>query len=1712
MHLRKSATGSVPGAKVDRIIYNCIWWWVKGLCVARYFRMLLPPLCVFALVWTALACRETSRTEDTEILLAITSTQWVDVLELLVRNIDYDLAVSRYDLGGRDLTKESYRILLTPPVGEAGQIFVHARGMVNAETAVSKGAILTFARERHLEVALQLTPTIDSDGDGFAACSLAGCDCDDHDAKVNPFTRERCDDNVDNNCSGLPINEGCACTDEAVQPCTPLSAELRHLAGIGRCQLGTVACVDGMWEGECDGGDFVEEIASNFVDDDCDGSVDEGSPCRSGETRPCHRGFVDDDDNPDAAMRDRASDLAKGVCRNPATGLPYGVQRCIEEGGRSTWGTCEGDVLPQRDPVAGFGWLELPPNLAKGDTGQCDGLDNDCDGLYDEDFFDADGDGFTSCGTCPEKDSEPKLCIDSIDCDNGNRNINPSMHEICGNTVDEDCRCDHDPQDRVMGSEGSVIGLPVVDLAGIRACRSQDAYLHCDAQVRSDDTTPGLCADRPQSYYHGYFGPTASDRDCYFCGESFGRDCGAGVCTTKEADCAVCDAADPPDASLLAFARPLCATAGGGCRGLEEPLWEAITESDPNGDCGGFACTGYYAGIVDGRCYEKRAQTAEEVRCRGYAQCETAADLCPGETAAAAEPMALPGICQKVTGGCSETMEPNFAPQDNGEDLFDDCDATYVCNTNDDSNGGGPFYHGVRDPTLNDNLDNPFCYLNAEVSDAACNGQGACQSRAEACALADEGEIAAGRAPCTHVVDANDSCRGTAGPRYAFVEAFADPYGECGDSSCDGNGGCTAQKGSSCGAGSTCDAGFTCVDGVCCNEACDAACMACVGSLTGQPDGFCAPLMVSQGDPGKCGENIGCTGTVTTCICQAGTGQCLHANAAACANDGECASGHCICVGAGCLLKACSSNSCMCGFDANSDGDCDGFVSDGVDDAEHSCGQDLTCDGSGGCNLPVGTVCESHQACETNHCECVDEGCNERKCAEKSCKCGYGIDGSCTQKLGVDAAIEDREDCDGTKACVDGVCVNTDNESCSGNENCVNTCVNSTCASYSGLGEPCDAGDDGDCAGNVACAEETCGGVGAACSDNENCVGSTTCSDNVCGGVGAICSSSSNCVVGDCADKICGGPGASCRNGDNCAFANCENSICGAPGASCQDDGACLYENCMGEICGSNEAMCSENAECVNVCIGSVCHDKSAIGGSCDGTESADCAQGECFGGICGNTGATCNTNDQCAANNCAVGVCGGAGAMCTNDDGECVALCIVDTCGQASNPGEKCADNSDCVNENCVSDTCGALGASCESNGACAADLACVEAVCAQKSGLGEACDESDDCNVGSCGPDQTCGGVGASCQDNGDCLHDNCNNGTCGANGATCSAGDGSQCVSELCSDGYCCDLPCDQNCFSCAEVDTGAADGTCAQVTAGTDPEGVCGFYWCTNGDCGSNCNTNDDSLCKSEAHCQENAGDDSCEMDVDVGNSCDVDADCVNNANCVDGYCCNSACTADCYSCGIEGHEGTCSPYTGADDGSCTGTTNYCCAGSCVDPNGEYGEACGTGSCTGTWQCAEQSAQCSSEGQACGSCTGDAWSEALCTDGTCTESNAGECAACTECEEAAGGVSCVNVAVLTEDATGDNTCSDPSTCDGNGACLSKAGETCDDGTACASGFCECADATCGGKKCSQDPCSCQFTSDGTSCDGSIDAGSDDAADTCGLSTCDGVGGCQ
>jgi hypothetical protein len=167
----------------------------------------------------------------------------------------------------------------------------------------------------------------DGDGDGFEdvrCCNPpaagrfdlnCGPDCDDSDGDVRPGAQELCD-GVDNNCNAV-VDEGCICTPGATRQCPRP----------GECAAGVETCVDGRAFSACSIAPVPD--VCNDLDDDCDGSVDEG------ETLLCYRDFDEDsfpdDDAPVEACPDRARPEVGSCPRLTTNRIPgAGVTDCCD--------------------------------------------------------------------------------------------------------------------------------------------------------------------------------------------------------------------------------------------------------------------------------------------------------------------------------------------------------------------------------------------------------------------------------------------------------------------------------------------------------------------------------------------------------------------------------------------------------------------------------------------------------------------------------------------------------------------------------------------------------------------------------------------------------------------------------------------------------------------------------------------------------------------------------------------------------------------------------------------------------------------------------------------------------------------------------------------------------------------------------------------------------------------------------------------------------------------------------------------------------------------------------------------------------------------------------------------------------------------------------------------------------------------------------------
>ncbi|MEZ4309224.1 MAG: hypothetical protein R3F14_14400 [Polyangiaceae bacterium] len=415
--------------------------------------------------------------------------------------------------------------------------------------------------------------------------------------------------------------------------------------------------------------------------------------------------------------------------------------------------------------------------------------------------------------------------------------------------------------------------------------------------------------------------------------------------------------------------------------------------------------------------------------------------------------------------------------------------------------------------------------------------------------------------------------------------------------------------------------------------------------------------------------------------------------------------------------------------------------------------------------------------------------------------------------------------------------------------------------------------------------------------------------------------------------------------------------------------------------------------------------------------------------------------------------------------------------------------DGSDCTIEACSLGmplvTNAAAGAACQGIGTtvCDGEGECVQCLTDGDCAAAEICDELHQCVPNTCRDGMLNGGeTDIDC--GGPCLA------TC-EKGESCAAE--TDCATGFCADGVCCDSACDGECTACAGEKTGAADGTCANVKAGTDPDDEC------TPEPGDECG-NTDGLCSGKGSCNAAPAGTACtggagllsecdgagECKAKKGQACGDGGECVTGF-CVDGVCCDTACGALCQACSNakkgNGADGTCASIAagGEPDDECVGLT-ACSNGQCVLL--AAGQAC------------DQAGECQS---------------GFCTDGVCCNNAcAGGCEACSAAKKGSGANgSCGPILAGTDP---DDECAGAAVCTGNGACKLPNGLTCTMDAECGSGFCTdgvCCNAACGGT-CQ----ACTAALKGTGADGTcgnILNGQDPQNECGGATVCNGAGAC-
>jgi Notch-like protein len=300
--------------------------------------------------------------------------------------------------------------------------------------------------------------------DGVTQCSNGGIVCN---QTTFPAT-EICDGGLDNDCDGS-TDEGCSCTNGQTQSCYNGASGTQ---GVGLCVAGTQTCSGGSW-GSCVGETTPVTDVCDGLDNDCDGTADQGNPggnvaCTTGQsgicsagTTQCSGGSIVCNAN-NTATSETCDGLDNDCDGTVDDGNPGGGQGCSTgQTGVCAAGTTQcsgGSIICNANSSPS-------PEL-------CDGLDNDCDGGTDE----GDPGGNLACST-----GVPGVCASGLtQCSGGgivcNQTTFPSaevcegsLDDDCDGTVDDGCSCTNGQTlSCYSGANGTVnVGLCV---AGIETC------------------------------------------------------------------------------------------------------------------------------------------------------------------------------------------------------------------------------------------------------------------------------------------------------------------------------------------------------------------------------------------------------------------------------------------------------------------------------------------------------------------------------------------------------------------------------------------------------------------------------------------------------------------------------------------------------------------------------------------------------------------------------------------------------------------------------------------------------------------------------------------------------------------------------------------------------------------------------------------------------------------------------------------------------------------------------------------------------------------------------------------------------------------------------------------------------------------------------------------------------------------------------------------
>jgi hypothetical protein len=466
-------------------------------------------------------------------------------------------------------------------------------------------------------------------------------------------------------------------------------------SSVGECSPGALSCVGGLLV--CAGGTSGSPETCNTLDDDCDGRVDEGNPgggasCGGSDVGACEPGILrciagaitcDGEVGP---IPERCNTLDDDCDGTVDEGNPEGGADCGDGTGECQVGrtqciggtlTCDGAVGPAMET--------------------CNGLDDDCDGAIDDEIPVGAACG-TDVGECDpgvfacDPVSGTTVCVGEV---------GPTA-EAC-NLLDDDCDGSTDEALASAGACGTDEGVCMAGIlqcvdgaeicvgevpAGTEVCDCEDN--DCDGTIDEEPTGGSLCpgtsacvecscAAQCEETEFGFLCPTGrfarvTDGECYCVRER----CNEAACngeTQTDADGAVTCAPGSDEVAPCTCRSNTCTFA---CDGVVCAGGTVCDARDPDGrcvedNCRGLGCpAGEVCDFATGGCTADLCETAgcaadeacrdgtcfgscAGVTCPTGSVCRSGAcelDLCDGVSCRAGE------ACDPSDGGCVDDMCP----------------------------------------------------------------------------------------------------------------------------------------------------------------------------------------------------------------------------------------------------------------------------------------------------------------------------------------------------------------------------------------------------------------------------------------------------------------------------------------------------------------------------------------------------------------------------------------------------------------------------------------------------------------------------------------------------------------------------------------------------------------------------------------------------------------------------------------------------------------------------------------------------------------------------------------------------------------------------------------------------------------------------------------------------------------------------------------------